>query len=279
MTDKSARNDRDLPLNLSECVPVQPPASFVGDCAAAGIEFAPGEVETLARYVGMFLGFNEITNLTSVTEPAEVWRRHIYDSLTLMPVVSELMEGSTVIDVGSGGGLPGLPLAIVSPHLRFTLLEATGKKASFLKEAVRILGLTNCEVLQERAERAAHDRGLKSATGRTGARRESYDLVVARAVGRLNTLAELTVPFAKIGGRCALIKGEQAQEEIAESEFAFQQLNAVYVTTLETPTGRIVVLEKNSATPRVYPRADGEPKRAPLGGKSSRLGGTNRIGE
>ena len=279
MSDPRPRQVRVPPLHLQQCKPVPPPAFFVPECLAAGIEFSAGDVDALARYVGMLLSFNEHTNLTSVTNPDEVWRRHIFDSLMLLPVLAELQDGGTVMDVGSGGGLPGIPLSIVSPHLRFTLLEATGKKAEFLREVSRVLDLKNCEVLQERAERAAHDRGVKSASRREGGRREAYDLVVARAVGRLNTLAELTVPFVKIGGRCALIKGAQAQEEIIESEEALRQLKAVYVCTVDTPTGKIVVLEKNSATPRIYPRVDGEPKRAPLGGKSSRLGGSKRGGE
>jgi 16S rRNA (guanine527-N7)-methyltransferase len=174
-----------------------------------------------------------------------------------------------VIDVGSGGGLPGIPLAITRPDLTYTLLESTGKKADFLREAVKALGLGNVSVLAERAEVAAQDRGTRVSVGggshREGAHRESYDLVIARAVGRLAMLAELTVPFAKVGGRVALVKGQQAEEELTEAAEALHLLKALHAGTLETPTGRIVVLNKGAATPRIYPRADGEPKRAPLG--------------
>ena len=259
-------------VDLSAAKAMEPSAEFVTLAEGAGIEFEPGDVEKLGRYLGMLLHFNTTTNLTSVTEPAEAWRRHILDSLMLLPVLAELPENATVIDVGSGGGLPGVPLAITNPKVRFTLLEATGKKADFLREVVKLLALENVRVHQERAERAGQDRGERTGAGRVNAHRESYDLVIARAVGRLNTLAELTVPFAKVGGRCALVKGEKAAEEVAEAAEALQILNAVYVDTLETPTSRIVILDKNSATPRTYPRADGEPKRAPLGAKSAKRG-------
>lgn len=270
---KPPENPRPNPAaNLGAVPALQAPEEFTREAEALGIVFEEGDVAKLGRYLAMMLAFNQTTNLTAVTEPREAWRRHVLDSLTLLPVLADLPDRAQIIDVGSGGGLPGLPLAITCPHLRFTLLEATGKKAEFLREVIRLLGLTNARVHQERAERAGQDRGEKTATGRSNAHRESYDVVVARAVGRLNTLAELTVPFAKIGGRCALIKGAQADDELAEAQEALRLLNAVHVVTLDTPTGRIIVMEKNSATPRTYPRADGEPKRAPLGGKQLKAG-------
>lgn len=178
--------------------------------------------------------------------------------------------------MGSGGGLPGLPLAICMPDLKFTLLEATGKKAEFLSLVARRLVPGNTAVLPERAERAGHDRGQKvshgAVTSRQGGHREQYDAVVARAVGRLATLLELTTPFAKVGGKILLIKGEQAGVEVEEAREAMHLLKVVHVGTLDTPTGKIVVLEKPSATPRTYPRADGEPKRSPLGAGRPRTG-------
>jgi 16S rRNA (guanine527-N7)-methyltransferase len=160
-----------------------------------------------------------------------------------------------VIDVGSGGGLPGLPLAIAMPDARFTLLEATGKKAAFLEETIAALGLRNARVVNERAEVAGQDHHEH---------RAHYDAVVARAVARLNTLAELTVPFAREGGAVLLIKGQQAEAEVAEAKQSLYRLHAQVVDLHRTATGTVVVIEKPRATPRSYPRAPGEPKRKPL---------------
>lgn len=245
-----------------------PPPGLVEQAAGMGIEFEPGDVERLGLYLALLLDANQLFNLTAIKDPAEAWTRHILDSLTLIALLVELPAGSRVIDVGSGGGLPGIPLAICLPALSFTLLEATGKKAEFLRAVAGAMGLTNVSVLGERAECAAQDRGDKQSFGaetrRVGAQRESYDAAVARAVGPLATIAELTVPFVKPGGRVLLIKGQKADEELKEAAGALRLLNAVHAGTIDTPSGRIVVLDKSSATPRTYPRRDGEPKRSPL---------------
>lgn len=257
------------PAALAELPPLLPPPDFTARCAAINVELEPGDPETLGRYLAMLLDTNARVNLTAITDPAEAWTRHILDSLALLQVITDLPTGARVMDVGSGGGLPGMVLAITCPESRFTLLEATGKKAEFLRAVVAALSLKNVTVLAERAETAGHDRGQKISSGgltkRVGAHRESYDLVVARAVGRLAMLAELTTPFARTGGRIALVKGQQADEELAEAGPALHLLKAVHVATIDTPTGRLVILEKGAATPRDYPRRDGEPKRAPLG--------------
>jgi len=250
--------------------PLAPPEGWVEKAAEQGIEFEPGDVERLGHYLALLLAANEHMNLTGVRDAAEAWTRHILDSLTLIQLLTDLPPGASVIDVGSGGGLPGVPLAITMPTLRFTLLEATGKKTEFLRQAIAILGLDNARVIKGRAEDAGQDRGERTGTGRTGGHREAYDAVVARAVGPLSVLAEITVPFAKppsagvAGGVIALIKGQKADEELAAAKESLHQLKAVHETTVETPTGRIVVLSKGAATPKLYPRANGEPKRAPM---------------
>lgn len=248
--------------------PLPPPPSFTDAAQAQGIEFEPGDLERLGLYLALLLDANKSFNLTAIRDPAEAWTRHILDSLTLLPFLAELSEGSQVIDVGSGGGLPGIPLAIALPTLNFTLLEATGKKAEFLRAATGALGLKNVRILAERAEQAGQDRGAKESIGalthRTGAHREAYDVAIARAVGLLSVIAELAIPLVKKGGRVLLIKGQKADEELSQAAGALRLLNAVHAGTTDTPTGRIVVLEKHTATPRTYPRRDGEPKRSPL---------------
>ena len=140
-----------LTFDFASLSPLPAPGEFTRAAAELGIEFEDGDLDRLGRYLAMLLKANEAMNLTAVTDAAEAWTRHILDSLTLMAPLAELPEGGKVIDVGSGGGLPGLPLAIVMPHLSFTLLEATGKKVEFLKAVIKALALKNATVLQGRA--------------------------------------------------------------------------------------------------------------------------------
>ncbi len=226
----------------------------------AGIEFEPGEVERLGRFLAMMLETNKEHNLTSITEPAQAWTRHVFDALTLLAVLSELEPGAEVIDVGSGGGVPGVPVAIAMPQIKFALLEPTGKKAAFLQRVVAELGVTNAKVFQDRAERLGKDRTLY---------RERWDVAIVRAVGPLSVIAELTLPLVKVGGFVLAIKGAKADEEVASAQYAIVELGGAFERTVDTPTGRIVVLTKVRPTPRQYPRHDGEPKRKPLGGGDS----------
>lgn len=246
----------------AEVTPPKVPASFSAACEGFGLAFEPGEVEQLANYLGFLLEVNAKMNLTAIRDPQEAWTRHIFDALTILPLLAELEDGAQVADIGSGGGLPALPLAIVLPKLRFTLIESTAKKADYLSAAAAFLGLRNVTVLRARAEEVGQD---------FRAYRERFDAVTARAVGRMPMLLELAVPLAKApegerpGGQIILVKGEKAAEEIAESKQALYMLHAGHAGTVETPTGRLVVIEKLRKTPRTYPRAVGEPKRSPLG--------------
>ncbi|MFG0291928.1 MAG: 16S rRNA (guanine(527)-N(7))-methyltransferase RsmG [Phycisphaerales bacterium JB050] len=248
----------------AEVKPPAIPASFTQACEEFGLAFEPGELEGLASFLGFLLTVNEKMNLTAIRDADGAWIRHIFDALTLLPLLGEIPEGGEVADIGSGGGLPAIPLAIVLPHLKFTLIEATAKKADYLSAAVAFLGLKNVRVFNGRAEEFGQDFRTE---------RERYDAVTARAVGRMPMLLELTVPLAKApdpeagipGGQVILVKGEKAAEEIAEAKQAMHMLHCAHAGTVETQTGRIVVIEKLRKTPRTYPRAVGEPKRSPLG--------------
>jgi len=233
---------------------IPPPPEFLAMIAEREIEFDPGDVERLGRFLALLLDANTRFNLTGVTDPAAAWTRHVFDSLTLMPVLASL-DVRRVIDVGSGGGLPGLPLALVMPDVEFTLLEATGKKAAFLSETAEALGATNVRVVNDRAETVGRDRENH---------REQYDAVTARAVGPLRVLLELTLPLARIDGHVLAVKGERAADEIEASAAALHALHAGVVSAERTPTGTIVLIEKKRRTPKIYPRRPGEPKRTPL---------------
>ena len=233
--------------------PLAPPAGFEDTILQLGVAFDPGDIERLGRFLALLLVATEQFNLTAVRDPRAAWRKHILDSLTLLPRIATL-EASTVLDVGSGGGVPGLPLALVMPEVRFTLLEATDKKVRFLEQTVTTLGLTNVTVVGGRAETVAHE----------PAHRAAYDLVIARALGPLPTLVELTAPFARVGGRVLAVKGDKAAREVRDAHVALKRLHLVERNRERTPTSTIVELEKIAPTPKRYPRRPGEPKRAPL---------------
>ena len=261
---------RPVLYDLAGLTPLVPPASFLDEIKILGIEFEPGELESLGLYLACLYAANESMNLTAIKSIDEAWHRHILDSLTLLAVTSQYEDGSRVIDVGTGGGLPGIPLAIVCSTIRFSLLEVTTKKAAFLRDVVARLGLKNVDVIESRAEVAARDRGVRTAKGRDGGTREAFDLVVARAVARLPVLLELCAAFAKLNGKLCFIKGEQAAQEVIDAMPATHLLKVVHVDTVKTATGTLVAYEKRAATPRDYPRADGEPARCPLKGAVTR---------
>ena len=229
VTPASRRPERPS-IPLPDAAPLTVPVDLDARLAALEITLDAPAIARTSDFLGRLLAMNELVNLTASTDPAEAWSRHALDALTLVPLMADLAEGSAVLDVGSGGGVPGIPMAIARPDLAFTLVEATQKKASFLTAVSAALGLTNVTVLAERAE----------VLGPT--MRARFDVVTARAVGRLVALVPLTIPFVKPGGRVMLIKGQRAEEELAEAAHIIARSRLSHEKTVPTPTGRIVVL-------------------------------------
>lgn len=236
-----------------------PPADFVELAAALGVEVTDDQLRTLARFVALLLQENQRTNLTAVRDPQQAWTRHVLDSLSLLPRL-QLDAGAAVVDVGAGGGLPGIPLAIMRPDLRFTAIDATGKKVRHIAQTAEALGLSHLRALQGRAEELC---GLH--TGTRPEHRERYDLAVCRALAPMPVLLELVSPFLKPGGRMLAIKGERAPQELQDAAVALERLHMVVRDQSRTDTGTIVELEKTAPTPKRYPRRSGEPKRSPIG--------------
>lgn len=219
------------PLALPDAPPLDAPVDLAERLSALGVTLDETATLRLRRYLALLLAMNERMNLTAITSPEEAWTRHALDALTLVPLIPPPREGLCLADVGSGGGVPGIPVAIARPDLRVTLVEATQKKATFLQDVARALSLTNVTVLAQRAEslvRPPH--------------RAAYDVVTARAVGRLVVLVPWTLPFLKRGGAALLIKGQRADEELVEAQREILRMGAKHERTVPTPTGRIVVL-------------------------------------
>ncbi len=235
--------------------------SFVrDDLAALQLEISDEELSQLARYLELLLEANTRVNLTGIRDWDEAWRRHILDSLTLLVAMSDLPRSSRVIDVGSGGGLPGLPLAIVLPQHRFTLLEATGKKAEFLKSCAATLGLSHVVVVNHRAEKL----------GQLKPYRERFDLAVSRALGPMREMLEYTLPLVRVGGFTLAMKGPSVEDELAQASDAMDTLGGGELCVLdaypESMDNRSVIVRiaKERETPAAYPRLPGVPRQTPL---------------
>ncbi|MBU0704864.1 MAG: 16S rRNA (guanine(527)-N(7))-methyltransferase RsmG [Chloroflexi bacterium] len=206
--------------------------------------------------------WNQRFNLTAITDWEGVLVRHFLDSLSCLKALprKSLATGARVIDVGTGAGFPGLPLKLVCPEMRLTLLEATGKKVTFLEHLVRVLGLKGVEVIHGRAEEL----------GRDPAHRERYDWALARAVAEMPTLVEYLLPLVRVGGAMLAQKGEGAAAEVHAAEAAIvtlggqmRQLVPVELRGL-AETRHLVVVNKVAATPEKYPRRPGVPQKRPL---------------
>jgi 16S rRNA (guanine527-N7)-methyltransferase len=239
-------------------------APLVEGAAALGLALDDEQLARFARLRDLLLDWNTRVNLTAITEPAEVVTRHFLDSLTCVLALSDDLRARPLrlLDVGSGGGFPGLPLAIAFPRWQVTLLEATGKKTRFQEAAIAELGLTNTRALQGRAEELAH----------TKEHRRRYHVVTARAVAALPTLLEYCAPFARVGGMViAQKKGDLAQEVEAGRRAATllgaRLLAPIAITTpgLADDARTLLVARQQRLCPPEYPRAGGAPQKKPLG--------------
>ena len=214
-------------------------------------------VPALEAFSALLLERNQVMNLTAITEPKDVAALHLLDSLALVGLAG--LERQNVVDVGTGAGFPGVPLAIALPELRVTLLDSLGKRVNFLQESCGILGLSNVRCIHGRAEEFA----LKH--------REGFDVAVSRAVAALPVLCELCLPLVKVGGQFLAMKSSHTEEEIGQAKAGISLLGgriiAVkdYVIPTTDVVHRLVIVEKISPTPKKYPRRFAQMKKQPLG--------------
>ena len=218
-----------------------------------GLELPENVQKTLCDFGHAVIEQNKVMNLTAITEPAQVARLHLLDSISLLTVAD--LKGKKLIDVGCGAGFPGVPVKIACPEAQVTLLDSLGKRMAWLERILPELGV-EAQCVTARAEDAAAEC------------RESYDFATSRAVARLNILLELTAPFVKVGGAVLAMKGAAAREELAEAQNAIRQLGLKVENVLEFPIDgtahSVIVLRKVKPTPPKYPRRYAKIKQQPL---------------
>ena len=208
---------------------------------------------TLCAFGAAVVRQNQVMNLTAITEPVQVAKLHLLDSLSVLSALD--LRGKKLIDVGCGAGFPGVPLAIACPEAQVTLLDSLGKRITWLKEILPQLGI-QAECVTARAEEAVVSC------------RESYDIATSRAVARLNILLELLAPYVKVGGAVVALKGSAAKEELGECGDAMKKLGLRQEAFLEFPVDgashALIVLRKVAPTPKMYPRRYAKIKQSPL---------------
>ena len=208
------------------------------------------EGESFEIYLRELIEWNKKFNLTSLTDPEAIRQKHFEDSLLLLQAVK--LSDQTVVDVGAGAGFPGLPLKIVCPQIKLTLVEATRKKVNFLAHLIKTLGLKEAHAVWARAEEFALSH------------REKFDVAVARAVADLRVLAELCLPLVRVGGIFVAYKEVGIEPEIAAARPAIKELGGQLKEVLKFPQRSLVIIDKLAATPARYPRRAGIAKKKPL---------------
>lgn len=224
-----------------------------------GIELSDVQKDQFNRYYSLLIEWNDKINLTAITDKQEVIKKHFEDSLSISSVI-DMNAVNSVIDVGTGAGFPGIPLKIVFPSLKLTLLDSLNKRINFLNTVVDELGLADVSAIHGRAEEY----------GRDVVYRESFDLCVSRAVANLSTLSEFCLPFVKVGGYFVSYKSEKADIEYIEAKNAINLLSGgnvriedVIITDTDL-TRKMVLIEKLSPMDDKYPRRAGIPLKKPL---------------
>ena len=213
-------------------------------------------IPSLLRYGELLLEKNKVMNLTAITEPADVASLHFLDSAALLALAD--LKGKTVVDVGTGAGFPGMPLKILEPSIRMTLLDSLGKRIAFLQEVCDDLGLTDVQCVHTRAEEFAAEH------------RQSFDFAVSRAVANLSMLCELCLPLVKPGGYFLSMKSVESNEELNAAKRAIQTLGGQVKRTADYQipgtdvTHRVIFIKKVAETPKKYPRPFAKIKKNPL---------------
>ena len=226
---------------------------------AFGIEATDRQIEQFNTYFELLIETNKSLNLTAITDPHEVAVKHMVDSLSCLDE-HVFKEGATVLDLGTGAGFPGIPLAIMRTDLRITLFDSLQKRLRFLEGVISQLGLTNVVTLHGRAEE----------TAKLSDYREQFDIITSRAVARLAVLAEWSLPFGRIGGYLVALKGAAYEEELQEAKKALDILGkaTVQVKPVTLPTlddkRAVLYVKKTAPTPKKYPRKPKDIKERPL---------------
>lgn len=222
-----------------------------------GVRFSVEQIEQFYRYMNLLIEWNEKMNLTAITEPKEIILKHFIDSITILKYID---DNSKLVDVGTGAGFPGVPLSIMNPTLKITLVDSLNKRLIFLEEVVKELNLKNIEIVHARAEEFGQNKNY----------REKFDVATSRAVANLATLSEYLVPLVKIDGKIISMKASNAKEEINDAKKAIEVLGGKIekieeFDLPESDIGRtIIIIDKNKCTPAKYPRKAGTPAKEPI---------------
>ncbi|NEW66089.1 16S rRNA (guanine(527)-N(7))-methyltransferase RsmG [Carnobacteriaceae bacterium zg-84] len=236
------------------------PEQFILLLEKQGIHLTKEQEKQYDTYYRMLVEWNEKMNLTAITDQADVYLKHFYDCLTLAIHTDLLNEPIRVCDVGAGAGFPSIPLKIALPHLHITIVDSLNKRITFLNELVRVLALKDVVCYHDRAEQF----------GQNKVYRETFDIVTARAVARLNLLTEFCLPLVKKGGYFVSMKAASTQEEKEESQKAITLLGGQLVDDIsfELPqdagSRHIIIVKKTKETPNKYPRKAGIPAKSPI---------------
>ena len=228
-------------------------------CKNNEIDLSDTQLEQFQIFYDYMIEMNQVMNLTSITEEDEVILKHFYDSMSVVKYY-DFNQGENVIDVGTGAGFPGIPLAILLPGIQFTLMDSLNKRITFLKDVVEKCGLKNVECIHSRAEELAKNEKY----------REKYDICVSRAVANLSILLEYCIPFIKKGGKFISYKSISSEEELSASKNAQNKLccklkNNISFELSDTDNKRnFLIFEKFDLTASKYPRNNGIPRKKPL---------------
>lgn len=230
---------------------------MINNLKELNIELTDFQLKQFYEYMNILIKWNKVMNLTRITEPKEIIIKHFIDSLTILDNIN---ENSSVIDVGTGAGFPGIPIKIAFPDTKIILLDSLNKRIKFLNEVIEKLQLKDINTIHGRAEDYGKEKN----------HREKYDIAVARAVAPLNVLLEYLMPFIKIGGKCICMKGLNNEEEILESKNAIKILGgeSIKIKDFYIPNTdikrRIILVDKIKQTNIKYPRKAGTPSKEPL---------------